>query len=66
MLVEAMTALASQAGGAAVVQAAGTDAWEGFRQRVAGFLRRGDHQREGVELERVPDCGSSRGGDRCR
>jgi hypothetical protein len=52
MLVEAMTALAS-AGGAAVVQAAGTDAWEGFRQQVAHFFARGDRQRERAELERL-------------
>jgi len=52
MLVEAMTALAS-AGGAAVVQAAGTDVWEGFRHQVARFFARGDHQREHAELERL-------------
>lgn len=52
MLVEAMTALAS-AGGAAVVRAAGTDAWEGFRQQVARFFARGDDQRESAELERL-------------
>jgi hypothetical protein len=52
MLAEAMTALAS-AGGAAVVQAAGTDAWEGFRRQVAQFFARGDRQRERAELERL-------------
>lgn len=52
MLAEAMTALAS-AGGTAVVQAAGTDAWEGFRQKVAWFFARGDRQRERTELERL-------------
>ncbi|UYB37820.1 hypothetical protein SLV14_000104 [Streptomyces sp. Je 1-4] len=41
------------AGGAAVVQAAGTDLWAGFRQRVAQLLGRGDTQREQAELERL-------------
>ncbi|MEV7384332.1 hypothetical protein [Streptomyces lydicus] len=41
------------AGGAAVVQAAGTDLWAGFRQRVARLLGRGDTQREQAELERL-------------
>ncbi|MCF2530990.1 hypothetical protein [Yinghuangia soli] len=40
MLDQAMIALAS-AGGAAVVQAAGTDAWQGFRDRVARLFGRG-------------------------
>jgi hypothetical protein len=52
MLVEALIALAS-AGGAAVVQAAATDAWEGFRQQVAHFFGRGDRERERAELERL-------------
>jgi hypothetical protein len=52
MLTEAMTALAA-AGGAAVVKAAGTDAWEGLRQQVARFLAKEDHQRERLELERL-------------
>ncbi|CAM5265831.1 hypothetical protein GCM10010329_03020 [Streptomyces spiroverticillatus] len=52
MLPEAMTALAA-AGGAAVVQAAGTDAWNGLRRRIATWLGRGDRQRESVELERL-------------
>src|SRR5919112_2708965 len=52
MLAEAMTALAA-AGGAAVVQAAGTDAWEAFRRRVARFFARGNDQRERGELERL-------------
>jgi hypothetical protein len=47
-----MTALAA-AGGTAIVQAAGTDAWEGFRQQIARFFGRGDHQRELAELERL-------------
>jgi hypothetical protein len=45
MLVETLAALAA-AGGAAVVQAAGTDAWNGFRQAVARWFARGDAQRE--------------------
>jgi hypothetical protein len=52
VLVEALEALA-QAGGAAVVQAAGTNAWEAFRQRAATLLGRGDPQREQNELERL-------------
>ncbi|MFJ1754965.1 hypothetical protein [Kitasatospora sp. NPDC088134] len=41
------------AGGTAVVQAAGTQAWEGLRARVARLLGRGDAERERVELERL-------------
>ena len=41
MLAEALTALAA-AGGTAVVQAAGKDAWTGFRARVAKWFARGD------------------------
>jgi predicted signal transduction protein with EAL and GGDEF domain len=52
MLTEALMAV-SGAGGAAVVQAAGTDAWTGLRQRVARLLGRGDTQRERAELERL-------------
>jgi hypothetical protein len=52
MLSEAMTALAA-AGGTAVVQAAGTDAWTGIRQQVARWFGRGDPQREQVQLERL-------------
>ncbi|MGC0334191.1 hypothetical protein RKD23_007181 [Streptomyces sp. SAI-170] len=52
MLPEALTALAA-AGGTAVVQAAGTNAWEGFRQAVARWFGRGDDDRERVELERL-------------
>lgn len=52
MLVESLTALAA-AGGTAVVQAAGTDAWTGFRQAVARWFGRGDTQREQTELERL-------------
>ncbi|MFJ5774662.1 hypothetical protein [Streptomyces sp. NPDC093094] len=52
MLPEALTALAA-AGGAAVVQAAGSDAWEGLRSRLAGWFGRGDAERERGELERL-------------
>ncbi|MGA4960477.1 hypothetical protein [Streptomyces lavendulocolor] len=52
MLAEAMTVLAA-AGGSAVVQAAGTDAWEGLRSRLAQWLGRGDTARERGELERL-------------
>jgi hypothetical protein len=45
MLAEAFTALAA-ASGSAVIQAAGTDAWEGFRRQVARLLGQGDQQRE--------------------
>lgn len=52
MLAEALTALAA-AGGTAVVQAAGKDAWAGFRGRVAKWFARGDPEREHVALERL-------------
>jgi hypothetical protein len=49
---EALAALAA-AGGTAVVQAAGTDAWAGFRSRVAKWFARGDTEREQIALERL-------------
>lgn len=52
MLDQALTALAA-AGGAAVVQAAGTDLWTGLRQAVAGWFGRGDAEREQAELQRL-------------
>ncbi|MGF0177198.1 hypothetical protein ACQF36_44130 [Streptomyces sp. Marseille-Q5077] len=52
MLTEAFAALAA-AGGAAVVQAAGTSAWEGFRQTAARWFGRGNDERERAELERL-------------
>ncbi|MFD4956882.1 hypothetical protein [Streptomyces sp. NPDC058451] len=52
MLPEALTVLAA-AGGAAVVQAAGSDAWEGLRCRLARWFGRGDAERERGELERL-------------
>ncbi|MEV5376974.1 hypothetical protein AB0L26_13520 [Streptomyces nondiastaticus] len=52
MLNEALVAVAA-AGGSAVVQAAGTDAWTGLREQVARWFGRGDEARERVELERL-------------
>ncbi|WP_432182461.1 hypothetical protein [Streptomyces sp. NBC_00063] len=52
MLSEAMAAIAA-AGGTAVVQAAGTDAWTGLRQQVAQWFGRGNPQRENAELARL-------------
>ncbi|MGW5261023.1 hypothetical protein ACWEQG_08625 [Microbispora sp. NPDC004025] len=46
-------AAAVAAGGTAVVQAAGTDAWVIVRQRVAKVLSRDDPQREQAELMRL-------------
>ncbi|MEV5909865.1 hypothetical protein AB0M00_13250 [Streptomyces chartreusis] len=52
MLVEALLALAA-AGGGAIVQAAGTDAWNGVRSGIARVLGRGEEAREQTELERL-------------
>jgi len=52
MLEESLTALTA-AGGAAVVQAAGTDAWAGLRERIARLFGRGDGERERSELARL-------------
>ncbi|MFB8272282.1 hypothetical protein ACFC96_37650 [Streptomyces sp. NPDC055955] len=52
MLVEGLIAVAA-AGGGAIVQAAGTDAWAGIRSGVARILGRGEAGREQVELERL-------------
>ncbi|MFC8726436.1 hypothetical protein [Streptomyces bacillaris] len=52
MLFESLAALAA-AGGAAVVQAVGTDAWVMTRERVAGLFSRGDGQRGTAELTRL-------------
>lgn len=52
MLEQALTALAA-AGGTAVVQAAGTDAWSKLRHEVARWFGRNDTQRERAELERL-------------
>ncbi|MFD0268814.1 hypothetical protein ACFVGY_19925 [Streptomyces sp. NPDC127106] len=58
MLVEALTALAA-AGGGAVVQAAGTDAWNGLRGRIAEIFGRGDAARGRAELERLDQTGQA-------
>lgn len=57
MLSEALTALAA-AGGTAVVQAAGTDAWAEVRQAVARLLARENPDQDGVErrLDRTADA----------
>ncbi|MEV0181765.1 hypothetical protein AB0I54_21065 [Streptomyces sp. NPDC050625] len=52
MLEAALAALAA-AGGTAVVQSAGTDAWRAFRSRAARLLSRGDQTRETAELQRL-------------
>ncbi|MFJ5138918.1 hypothetical protein [Streptomyces sp. NPDC088707] len=52
MLEQALVALAGM-GGAAVVQAAGTDAWTGLRQALAQWFGRGDEQCRRAELERL-------------
>ncbi|MFF1780734.1 ankyrin repeat domain-containing protein [Streptomyces virginiae] len=52
MLDEAMVALAASVG-SGVVQAAGTDAWQVMRNRLARVFGRGDRQQEAVQLERL-------------
>ncbi|MCG3044024.1 hypothetical protein ACLIYM_07375 [Streptomyces fenghuangensis] len=52
MLEQALAALAA-AGGTAVVQAAGTEAWTTVRDAVARWFGRGDERRERAELERL-------------
>lgn len=52
MSAEVLAALA-QAGGVAVVQAAGTEAWTAFRNRVARLFGRGDERREQAESARL-------------
>ncbi|MDX2708049.1 hypothetical protein PV350_35180 [Streptomyces sp. PA03-6a] len=52
MSVEGLIAVAA-AGGGAIVQAAGTDAWAGIRSGVARILGRGESDREQAELERL-------------
>jgi hypothetical protein len=51
-MMEALMALAA-AGGAAVVQSVGTDAWTGLRQELARWIGQGDEQRERAALERL-------------
>jgi hypothetical protein len=52
MLEQGLMVLAA-AGGTAVVQAAGTDAWARFSRSMARWFARGDDQRERAELERL-------------
>ncbi|WUD71377.1 hypothetical protein OG937_06560 [Streptomyces sp. NBC_00510] len=52
MLEQALVAL-SAAGGTALVQAAGSDAWTGLRVAVARWFGGGNEQRERAELERL-------------
>ncbi|MFD6799487.1 hypothetical protein [Streptomyces cyaneofuscatus] len=52
MLAEGLIAVAA-AGGGAIVQAAGTDAWNGIRNGIAKLFGRGESTREQVELERL-------------
>ncbi|MEU5416641.1 hypothetical protein [Streptomyces clavifer] len=52
MLVEGLVAVAT-AGGGAIVQAAGTDAWNGIRGGFARLFGRGEAGREQAELERL-------------
>ncbi|MFG2895948.1 hypothetical protein ACGFZH_02640 [Streptomyces zaomyceticus] len=52
MLEQALVALAGM-GGAAVVQAAGTDAWTGLRQALAQWFGRGDEESRRAELQRL-------------
>lgn len=58
VLDDAMTALAA-AGGTAVVQAAGTDAWTAVRDAVARWFGRGDAARERAELARLDRTGAA-------
>ncbi|MET8135085.1 hypothetical protein ABZV24_24580 [Streptomyces sp. NPDC005251] len=52
MLDQTLVALASAAG-AAVASAAGTDAWQGLRQRLARIFDRGDGAGQRVVLDRL-------------
>ncbi|MFD0267491.1 hypothetical protein ACFVGY_12965 [Streptomyces sp. NPDC127106] len=52
MLAETVAAMAA-AGGSTVVQAAGTDAWDGVRSRLALMFGRGNAHRERAELEHL-------------
>ncbi|MFD0346428.1 hypothetical protein RMN57_07880 [Kitasatospora sp. CM 4170] len=55
---EALTALAA-AGGAGIVQAAGTDVWTEVRNRVARLLGRGRPAAEQAALERLDRTGAA-------
>jgi hypothetical protein len=52
MLAEALAALAAT-GGTAVIQAAGTDLWVTFRERVAGLFGRGQQRQTEAALEQL-------------
>ncbi|WBB60603.1 NB-ARC domain-containing protein [Streptomyces sp. WMMC500] len=71
MLEQTLAALA-MAGGTAVVEAAGTDLWGGFRDAMARWFGRGDDRREQAELERLDrtaaelECGQGAGDERAR
>ncbi|MFD7714512.1 hypothetical protein [Streptomyces sp. NPDC059814] len=52
MLNEVLIAAAATGGGA-IVQAAGTDSWNGVREAAARLLGRSDVRREQAELERL-------------
>ncbi|WP_307671842.1 hypothetical protein [Streptomyces sp. V4I2] len=56
MLAESLVALAA-AGGTAVVQAVGTDAWVVMRERLGRLIARGDEGREAAELSRLDQTG---------
>lgn len=58
MLPEALEALAA-AGGTAVVQAAGTDAWAGFRDRLARLFGRGDEHQAGQVAGRLDQAAAA-------
>ncbi|MEV5080408.1 hypothetical protein AB0K74_16775 [Streptomyces sp. NPDC056159] len=58
MMDELLMALAA-AGGTAVVQAAGTDAWPGLRQALARWIGGGNEQREQAALERLDQTASA-------
>ncbi|MEU9302331.1 FxSxx-COOH system tetratricopeptide repeat protein, partial [Streptomyces sp. NPDC048269] len=58
MLAETLVELAT-AGGTAVAQTAGTDAWNAFRRAVARWFGRGDAQREQAALERLAQTATS-------
>lgn len=58
MLDEALMTLAAAAG-TAVVQAASTDAWTGFREAVARLLGRENEQRASIALERLDETAAA-------
>jgi hypothetical protein len=58
MLTDALEALAA-AGGTAVVQAAGTDLWVIFRERVANLLGRGHQRQTEVTLEQLDQAAAT-------